>query len=46
MKGRPSEFAGFEVCATGLSHLFVVAWVRRVEFRIAWPAIATSLVLL
>lgn len=43
--GDPMELAGLEVWETGLNQRFVWGLLRRVEFRIAWPAVARSLTL-
>lgn len=43
--GDPMELAGLEVWDTGLNQRFVWGLPRRVEFRIAWPAVARSLTL-
>lgn len=42
--GDPMELAGLEVWETGLNQRFVRGLLR-VEFRIAWPAVARSLTL-
>lgn len=43
--GDPMELAGLEVWETGLNQRFVWGLLSRVEFRIAWPAVARSLTL-